>query len=89
MNRKGFKREQSGFMAVAKKYNFLRNAMQAYKRSRGISPLILNLGTKLRCGQINDPLPFLPSGKNTCTSLMGDWVSPRASLYVFEKRRIS
>jgi hypothetical protein len=84
MNQKVFKREQSGFMAVAKNTNFFVHAMQAYKESSGISPLNLNFGTKLRCGQIHEPpLPALPSGRNTCTSFTGGWVGPRASLYVF------
>jgi hypothetical protein len=63
-------------------------AMQTYKRSRGIAPLILNLGTRWRYGQIQAPAA-LPPGKNTCTNLIGGWVGPRASLYVFEKRKVS
>lgn len=40
------------------------NAMEAYRRNRGMTPLILNLDT----GQLHapDPQPLYPLNRNTC-----------------------
>jgi hypothetical protein len=51
--------------------------MQAYKRSRRISPLILNLGTKVRCDQIHELPPLLTLGKEDLYQFNGRLGGPQ------------
>jgi len=56
--------------------------MKTHRGSRGKTPLILNLSTRL-----HSPTA-IPLGKNRFTNLIEGWVSPRAALDVLEKRKI-
>ena len=57
--------------------------------SRGIDPLILNLGTRQGWTVNFIPLLLYPRGKNSCTHSVGGRVDPRTSLDIFGKRKIS
>jgi hypothetical protein len=62
--------------------------MQSYRRSRGLTPLILNLGTRCRW-VVNFTLrPFYP-WEGSITHWIAGLVRLRASMDVLEKRKIS
>jgi hypothetical protein len=61
--------------------------MKAYKGSRDIAPLILNLGTRWRLSAQLHALVLLPMGRNPSTHGIGGWVGPRDSLEVLKREK--
>jgi hypothetical protein len=57
--------------------------MKAYRDSRGIAPVILNLDTRWRC------VLNLPLGENLGTYYIGVWVDRGAGLDDLKKRKLS
>jgi len=62
--------------------------MNAYRGSRGIALIILNLDTKMnRRWQLRPPAASI-QGKNPGTYWTGGWMSPRTGINVLEKTKI-
>jgi len=82
--------ELSGFRSGKGKKDkvFLAQPMKACKRNRGITPLILNNSTKLKC-VVNVTLrPLYSSEKEPGTNWKGRWVGLIAGLDVLETRNV-
>jgi len=60
--------------------------MKAYWGSGDITPLILNVGTRLRWVASFTPRPLYPRCKPPGTRWIGGWVGPRAGLEAVAKR---
>jgi hypothetical protein len=65
------------------------NGRKAYGGSRGMTTLILNLGTRCRWVVKLTPPAALPPRKNASTHWTRGWVGLRTGLHVLHKRRIS
>jgi hypothetical protein len=63
--------------------------MKVHTGSRGIAPLILNLGTRYRIVEELQAQATLPPEKKLSTDKIGGWVGHRAVLDVSEKRKVS
>ena len=72
-------------LAVKVKLSFPVYSTKAWGRSRGIAPLILNLGTKWS-GQHHAPAAF-PPGKNPGTHWRGSWVGTRKILKFWSREK--
>jgi hypothetical protein len=62
--------------------------METYRGSRGIAPLILDLGIRWRWVVNFMPRPLYPQGKSPWCPLNRRWVDPRTLLDAVVKRKI-
>jgi hypothetical protein len=67
---------------------FLLHFMKAYRGSRGITLVILNLVIRWMNAYFQASI-VLPPQKSSIIHFIGGWVGPRAGLDVLEKRKIS
>jgi len=79
-------RQQSGY--VYKTVSLpLSTPWQYIGGNRGIGPLILNLGTRSRCGPLHDPVALHP-GKKPSTHRIWEWVGLTAEIYNSGRKKI-
>jgi hypothetical protein len=62
--------------------------MKAYRRSKGMAPLILNVSSRWKCVVNVTSWPLSPSEKDPGTRWIGEWVGLMAGLDVSETRNV-
>ena len=72
---------------MIKRKAILVHPIKACRGSSGIAPLILNLDTRLRCVQIQDPSSVLPGKEPRVTGWRGG--SPRKGVDDLEKKKFT